>query len=101
MEQFKKDIQGTIYFLASTANQLIDMAEKEGLYPQGEFDDLRDEQKVLLAEVKENPNMEAWQRLMEINEILKNKPSKLADDLWDILSSIEKFIFKYYENSKE
>ena len=47
MEKFKKDIEGTIYFLASAVNQLIDLAEKNGFYPKGELKLLQERQKAI------------------------------------------------------
>ena len=51
MDKFVEDIKGTVFFLASSVNQLIDLAEKNGLYPKGELDILREEQKAIFKEI--------------------------------------------------
>ena len=56
MNKFTKNIEGTIYFLASSVNQLIDLAEKNGLYPKGELDVLKEEQKAIFKEIYKNGN---------------------------------------------
>ena len=97
MDKFAEDIKGTIFFLASSVNQLIDLAEKNGLYPKGELDILREEQKAIFKEIYKNGNTaELWDRALKIKEILKSPTSGIADDLWKILESIEIFIEKYY-----
>lgn len=97
MDKFAEDIKGTIFFLASSVNQLIDLAEKNGLYPKGELDILREEQKAIFKEIYKNGNTaELWDRALKIQEILKSPTSGIADDLWKILESIEIFIEKYY-----
>lgn len=97
MDKFAEDIKGTIFFLASSVNQLIDLAEKNGLYPKGELDILRKEQKAIFKEIYKNGNTaELWDRALKIQEILKSPTSGIADDLWKILESIEIFIEKYY-----
>ena len=97
MDKFAEDIKGTIFFLASSVNQLIDLAEKNGLYPKGELDILREEQKAIFKEIYKNGNTaELWDRALKIQEILKSPTSGIADDIWKILESIEIFIEKYY-----
>ena len=97
MDKFAEDIKGTVFFLASSVNQLIDLAEKNGLYPKGELDILREEQKAIFKEIYKNGNTaELWDRALKIQEILKSPTSGIADDLWKILESIEIFIEKYY-----
>ena len=54
MNKFTKDIEGTIYFLASSVNQLINLAEKNGFYPKGELELLKEEQKALYKEIRDN-----------------------------------------------
>ena len=98
MDKFAEEIKGTIFFLASSVNQLIDLAEKNGLYPKGELDILREEQKAIFKEIYKNGNTaELWDRALKIQEILKSPTSGIADDLWKILESIEIFIEKYYD----
>lgn len=102
MNKFTKDIEGTIYFLASSVNQLIDLAEKNGLYPKGELEIIKDEQKAIFKEIRENGNTaELWDRALKIQEILKSPISGIADDLWKILESIEIFIEKYYNRKQK
>jgi len=102
MNKFTKDIEGTIYFLASSVNQLIDLAEKNGFYPKGELELLKEEQKVLYKEIRDNGNTsELWNRALEIQRILKNPTSGIADDLWKILESVEIFIEKYYNRKQK
>lgn len=102
MDKFAEDIKGTIFFLASSVNQLIDLAEKNGLYPKGELDILREEQKAIFKEIYKNGNTaELWDRALKIQEILKSPTSGIADDLWKILESIEIFIEKYYNRKQK
>lgn len=102
MNKFTKDIEGTIYFLASSVNQLIDLAEENGLYPKGELEIIKDEQKAIFKEIRENGNTaELWNRALEIQRILKNPTSGIADDLWKILESVEIFIEKYYNREQK
>ena len=99
MEKFKKDIEGTIYFLASAVNQLIDLAEKNGFYPKGELKLLQERQKAICKEIREKGNSpELWDQALLIQRILKNPASNIADDLWKILEPLEVFIKKYYKN---
>lgn len=98
MDKFAKDIEGTIYFLASSVNQLIDLAEKNGLYPKAELKILKEEQKAVSKEIIKNGNtLELWNKALKIQEILKKPVSDIADDLWKILESLEIFIEKYYK----
>lgn len=100
MSKFTEDIKGTIYFLASALNQLIDLAEKNGLYPKGELTVIKEEQKTIFKEIRENGNTpELWNRALKIQEILKSPTSGIADDLWKILELIENFIEKYYKKT--
>lgn len=100
MDKFAEDIKGTIFFLASSVNQLIDLAEKNGLYPKGELDVLREEQKAIFKEIYKNGNTsELWSKVLDIQEILKNPKLNIADDLWKILESLENFIAKYYKRN--
>ncbi len=100
MNKFTKDIEGTIYFLASSVNQLIDLAEKNGFYPKGELKVIKEEQKAIFKEIRENGNtVELWDRALKIQEILKSPTSGIADDLWKILELIEIFIEKYYKKT--
>ena len=100
MSKFTEDIKVTIYFLASALNQLIDLAEKNGLYPKGELEIIKEEQKAIFKEIRENGNTtELWDRALKIQEILKNPTSGIADDLWKILELIENFIEKYYKKT--
>ena len=100
MDKFAEDIKGTVFFLASSVNQLIDLAEKNGLYPKGELDILREEQKAIFKEIYKNGNTpELWSRVLDIQEILKNPKSNIADDLWKILEPLEIFIAKYYKKA--
>ena len=102
MDKFAEDIKGTIFFLASSVNQLIDLAEKNGLYPKGELDILREEQKAIFKEIYKNGNTpELWSRVLDIQEILKNPKSNIADDLWKILEPLEIFIAKYYNREQK
>ena len=102
MNKFTKDIEGTIYFLASSVNQLIDLAEKNSLYPKGELDVLKEEQKAIFKEIYKNGNTpELWNRALDIQEILKNPKSNIADDLWKILEQLEIFIAKYYNKEQK
>ena len=102
MNKFTKDIEGTIYFLASSVNQLIDLAEENSLYPKGELKIIKDEQKAIFKEIRENGNTaELWDRALKIQEILKSPTSGIADDLWKILESIEIFIEKYYNREQK
>ena len=102
MDKFAEDIKGTVFFLASSVNQLIDLAEKNGLYPKGELDILREEQKAIFKEIYKNGNTaELWDRALKIQEILKSPTSGIADDLWKILESIEIFIEKYYNRKQK
>ena len=71
MNKFAEDIKGTIFFLASSVNQLIDLAEKNGLYPKGELEIIKNEQKAIFKEIRENDNTaELWGRALKIQEIL-------------------------------
>lgn len=102
MDKFAEDIKGTVFFLASSVNQLIDLAEKNGLYPKGELDILREEQKAIFKEIYKNGNTpELWNRVLDIQEILKNPKSDIADDLWKILEPLEIFIAKYYNREQK
>ena len=102
MDKFAEDIKGTIFFLASSVNQLIDLAEKNGLYPKGELDILREEQKAIFKEICENGNTaELWDRALKIQKILKSPTSGIADDLWKILEPLEIFIAKYYNRKQK
>ena len=97
MDKFAEDIKGTIFFLASSVNQLIDLAEKNGLYPKGELEIIKNEQKAIFKEIRENGNTaELWGRALKIQKILKSPTSGIADDLWKILEPLEIFIEKYY-----
>ena len=97
MDKFAEDIKGTVFFLVSSVNQLIDLAEKNGLYPKGELEIIKNKQKAIFKKIRENGNTaELWDRALKIQEILKSPTSGIADDLWKILESIEIFIEKYY-----
>ena len=76
------------------------MQKKNGLYPKGELDILREEQKAIFKEIYKNGNTpELWSRVLDIQEILKNPKSNIADDLWKILELLEIFIAKYYKRN--
>lgn len=102
MDKFAEDIKGTVFFLVSSVNQLIDLAEKNGLYPKGELEIIKNKQKAIFKKIRENGNTaELWDRALKIQEILKSPTSGIADDLWKILESIEIFIEKYYNRKQK
>ena len=96
-DEFMQRISPSIQNILVVFNAILDDAENNGLYPQGELDLLEEQRDKLLKNydsLPENEKMEQWQRLGDMSSILKKmrKTSYPAiEAIWDILASLEKF----------
>ena len=100
-EEFIKRIEPSILNIIQVFNAILDDAENNGLYPQGELDLLEEDYRENLKNYNSLPRekqLEAWQQLGDtIGILIKGKKDKFPaiDAIWDILASLEKF---YHEH---
>lgn len=96
-EEFIKRIEPSILNIIQVFNAILDDAENNGLYPQGELDLLEEDYKESLKNYNSLPKekqLEAWQQLGDmVSTLTKAKKDKFPaiDAIWDILASLEKF----------
>lgn len=96
-EEFIKRIEPSILNIIQVFNAILDDAENNGLYPQGELDLLEEDYKENLKNYNFLPKekqFEAWQQLGDmVSTLTKAKKDKFPaiDAIWDILTSLEKF----------
>lgn len=96
-EEFIKRIEPSILNIIQVFNAILDDAENNGLYPQGELDLLEEDYKENLKNYNSLPKekqFEAWQQLGDmVSTLAKAKKDKFPaiDAIWDILASLEKF----------
>ena len=96
-DEFMQRISPSIQNIITVFNAILDDAENNGLYPQGELDLLEEDYKYNLQNYDSLPKekqLEAWEQLGDMASILaKAKKDRFPaiDAIWDILSSLEKF----------
>lgn len=96
-DEFMKRISPSIQNIITVFNAILDDAEYNGLYPQGELDLMEDEKRELLKNydsLPEDQKLEQWQKLGDMSVAIKNARKnkfKSIDAIWDILASLEKF----------
>ena len=96
-EDFMQRIAPSIQNIITVFNAILDDAENNGLYPQGELDLLDEDYKEGLKNLDSSPEeekLQRWQQLGNMASILaKCKKDKFPsiDAIWDILASLEKF----------
>lgn len=95
--EFMQRISPSIQNIITVFNAILDDAENNGLYPQGELDLLEEDYKENLKNYDSLPKekqLEAWRQLGDVAGVLaKGKKDKFQsiDAIWDILASLEKF----------
>ncbi len=100
-DEFMQRISPSIQNIITVFNAILDDAENNGLYPQGELDLLEEDYKENLKNydsLPEEKRLEAWQQLGNIAGILaKGKKEKFPsiDAIWDILASLEEFYYGF------
>ena len=98
-DEFMQRISPSIQNIITVFNAILDDAENNGLYPQGELDLLEEDYKENLKNydsLPEEKQLEAWRQLGDMAGVLaKGKKDKFPsiDAIWDILASLEKFSF--------
>lgn len=96
-DEFMQRISPSIQNIITVFNAILDDAENNGLYPQGELDLLEEDYKENLKNydsLPEEKQPEAWRQLGDMAGVLaKCKKDKFPsiDAIWDILASLEKF----------
>lgn len=106
-EEFIKRIEPSILNIIQVFNAILDDAENNGLYPQGELDLLEEDYKENLKNYNSLPKekqFEAWQQLGDmVSTLTKAKKDKFPaiDAIWDILASLEKFYHGFILKDEE
>ena len=106
-DEFMQRISPSIQNIITVFNAILDDAENNGLYPQGELDLLEEDYKENLKNYKSLPKekqLEAWGQLGNMASILaKGKKDKFPsiDAIWDILASLEKFYHEFILKDEE
>ena len=106
-DKFMQRISPSIQNIITVFNAILDDAENNGLYPQGELDLLEENYKENLKNYDSLPKekqFEAWQQLGDMAGVLaKCKKDKLPaiDAIWDILASLEKFYHEFILKDEE
>ena len=106
-EEFIKRIEPSILNIIQVFNAILDDAENNGLYPQGELDLLEEDYKENLKHYNSLPKekqFEAWQQLGDmVSTLAKAKKDKFPaiDAIWDILASLEKFYHGFILKDEE
>lgn len=106
-EEFIKRIEPSILNIIQVFNAILDDAENNGLYPQGELDLLEEDYKENLKHYNSLPKekqFEAWQQLGDmVSTLTKAKKDKFPaiDAIWDILASLEKFYHGFILKDEE
>ena len=100
-DEFMQRISPSIQNIITVFNAILDDAENNGLYPQGELDLLEEDYKENLKNYDSIPKekqLEAWQQLGDmVSTLIKGKKDKFPaiDAIWNILASLEKFYHAY------
>lgn len=106
-EEFIKRIEPSILNIIQVFNAILDDAENNGLYPQGELDLLEEDYKENLKHYNSLPKekqFEAWRQLGDmVSTLTKAKKDKFPaiDAIWDILASLEKFYHGFILKDEE
>lgn len=106
-EEFIKRIEPSILNIIQVFNAILDDAENNGLYPQGELDLLEEDYRENLKNYNSLPKekqLEAWQQLGDmVSTLAKAKKDKFPaiDAIWDILASLEKFYHGFILKDEE
>lgn len=106
-EEFIKRIEPSILNIIQVFNAILDDAENNGLYPQGELDLLEEDYRENLKNYNSLPKekqLEAWQQLGDmVSTLTKAKKDKFPaiDAIWDILASLEKFYHGFILKDEE
>lgn len=106
-EEFIKRIEPSILNIIQVFNAILDDAENNGLYPQGELDLLEEDYRENLKNYNSLPKekqFEAWQQLGDmVSTLTKAKKEKFPaiDAIWDILASLEKFYHGFILKDEE
>ena len=106
-DEFMQRISPSIQNIITVFNAILDDAENNGLYPQGELDLLEEDYKENLKNydsIPEEKQLEAWKQLGDIvSTLTKAKKDKFPsiDAIWDILASLEKFYHVFILKDEE
>ena len=106
-DEFMQRIAPSIENIITVFNAILDDAENNGLYPQGELDLLEADKDQLLKNYDSLPQEEKlaqWEKIGEMAAILKKarKNSYISiDAIWDILASLEIFFHKFIIKDEE
>ena len=106
-DEFMQRISPSIQNIITVFNAILDDAENNGLYPQGELDLLEEDYKESLKNYNSLPKekqLEAWQQLGDmVSTLTKAKKDKFTaiDAIWDILASLEKFYHGFILKDEE